>query len=88
MKLINTYSGLNCTYTLESANSAGEQRLIIKELTIVKKVCYRRVPTNKESAIQFTIETFNKKTNRTKVESFSLPESFCEQFLNHLKPAQ
>lgn len=73
-----------------------EPDIILKEMELeittkkyLKRVTFRNVGNaNPGAAIQFTIEEYNKATNRTRYISFSVPLCMAEAFIEHLKTVQ
>lgn len=72
-------------FLLYSENIYKEEEIIIDNEKVRKTVVYRNVSDkNKESAIQFVVQEYNKKTNRNKLISFSIPYEAMALFIEHI----
>lgn len=72
-------------FLLYSENIYKEEEIIIDNEKVRKTVVYRNVSDkNRESAIQFVVQEYNKKTNRSKIIYFSIPYEAMALFIEHI----
>jgi len=74
----------NAIYTPDPGSN--EVELTISNNRTFTRVKFRNVGEgNPDAAIQFSISEYNKRTDRTKHLSFSVPQELAHLFINHLQ---